>query len=166
MGIRSFYSVINIKAQEADIAKKNSNKKSQPGQSSSFKECKEIEKDEVEYEYDNAKIISDHDVSSFQIEVASTTSQSNIQLSAYEEDFSDTELPQSAQTSTIDKKAKLQRPDDMSQCATRGPRQPVIKKYSQTKTRTRFRAIRPQWFQSFEWLEYSKMQHTISLAFF
>lgn len=93
-----------------------------------------------------------------QVEDASTSSQSNIQHNAYEEQFSEAEQPQSAQTSASIEKTKVQGPDDISQCASEGPRQPVLKKYPQKQMGARFRSFRPQWFGSFEWLEYSMSQ--------
>ncbi|CAH2315823.1 Hypothetical predicted protein [Pelobates cultripes] len=155
MDIRSFYSVVNVKAQKADMAKKQQQEKGQPGTFSSFEEGETFEKDQDDVEYDTAEIISDDDEPSFHIEEPSTSSQSNIQHSTYEEDFSEVEPPQSAQTSASTEKTTIHGPDDISQCATEGPRQPVLKKYPQKQVGTRFRSFRPQWFQSFEWLEYS-----------
>lgn len=155
MDIRSFYSVVNIKAQKADNSKEQQKEKSQPGPSSSIEECQELEKDDVEY--DIAETISDNDEPSLQVEDASTSSQINIQHSA-EEQCSEAEQPQSAQTSSSIEKTKVQGPDDISQCTSEGPRQPVLQKYPQKQMGARLRSFRPQWFASFEWLEYSVSQ--------
>ncbi|CAH2226134.1 Hypothetical predicted protein [Pelobates cultripes] len=143
MDIRSFYSVVNVKAQKADMAKKPQQEKSQPGTFSSFEEGEPFEKDQDDVEYDTAEIISDDDEPSFRIEEPSTPSQSNIQHSTREEDFSEVEPPQSAQTSASTEKTTIQGPE----CATEGPRQPVLKKYPQKQMGARFRSFRPQWFQ-------------------
>uniref|UniRef100_A0A8C5ME33 TTF-type domain-containing protein n=1 Tax=Leptobrachium leishanense TaxID=445787 RepID=A0A8C5ME33_9ANUR len=55
-------------------------------------------------------------------------------------------------------KSKPPGPCDISQCATEGPKQPILKKYQQKKIGASFRSFRPQWFKSFNWLEYSISQ--------